>query len=64
MPDEQLLISPCGRASIGSMPGEWPRQKKCCEAHFFRSNSSPVTGTGPSGRERHEVTNSSKTEFK
>ncbi len=28
MPDEQLLISPCGRASIGSMPGEWPRQKK------------------------------------
>jgi hypothetical protein len=26
--DEKFLISPCGRTSFGSVPGEWPRQTK------------------------------------
>jgi hypothetical protein len=26
--DEKFLISPCGRTSFDSMPGEWPRQTK------------------------------------
>jgi hypothetical protein len=26
--DEKILISPSGRTSFGSVPGEWPRQTK------------------------------------